>query len=134
MRKPFLKQLAASYLAAKQERSDAEDSAAEVAVAPAVEVAARQPVKRAKAGERVPSPAEAPLQQPGAQVQQQTVVVDLASGSEDGMSSIPASQAALQEDGISARSERVLWIVSSRHGTLPEKYTACRICTVLQHA
>lgn len=111
-RKPFLKRIAASYLADKQERNDREDSAAEVvAVEATAEAAASQPVKGAKAGKRVPSPAQAPLQQPGAQVQQQVEIVDLISDSDDGMASMPASQAALQDDGVSAPREGMLRVM-----------------------
>ena len=111
-RKPFLKRIAASYLADKQERNDREDSAAEeVAVAATAEPAASQPVKGANAGTRAPSPAKAPLQQPGAQVQQQVEIVDLISDSDDRMSSMPASQAALQDDGVSAPREGMLRVM-----------------------
>ena len=126
-RKPFLKQTAASYLADKQERNDGEHlAAAEVAVEATAEAAANQPVKGAKAGKRVPSPAKAPLQQPGAQVQEQVEIVDLISDSDDGRSSMPASQAALQDDGVSAPREGMLqtmkrawadYLRSARHVT-----------------
>jgi hypothetical protein len=126
-RKPFLKQIAASYLANKQERNDGVDlAAAEVAVAATGEAAASQPVKGAKAGGRVPSPAKAPLQQPGGQVQEQVEIVNLISDSDDGRSSMPASQAVLQDDGVSAPREGMLrtmerawadYLRSARHVT-----------------
>ena len=126
-RKPFLKQTAASYLANKQERNDGVDSvAAEVVVEATAEAAASQPVKGAKAGGRIPSSAKGPLQQPGAQVQEQLEIVDLISDSDDGVSSMPASQAALQDDGVSVLREGMLrtmeracadYLRSARHVT-----------------